>query len=274
MIIKSALMVAGDKQKHLEKIPDLKCDIAIVNLEDGVFDKHQARKLICDIIPNLQNTNCQIVVRVNDLDSYGKDDIEAINKIKPHAIRVAKIKTTKDVELACELIDNDIEVHLSIETKEAFNNLSKLKIDQRVTTVYLGILDLLESLELPQNLVNLDNPMIDYILSKFLIDSKLAGFHPISFVYQDYKNLDDFSKWCQKEKKLGLTSKACISPAQVDIVNTIFGIDEYQIEKAKYIIEQFESYQDKGITGFSDEKYGFIDEPIYKDALLTYSRYI
>ena len=31
-MIRSALMVAGDKLKHLQKIPSLECDIAIVNL--------------------------------------------------------------------------------------------------------------------------------------------------------------------------------------------------------------------------------------------------
>ena len=53
-MIRSALMVAGDKLKHLQKIPSLECDIAIVNLEDGVFDKDKARNLICDILPTLK----------------------------------------------------------------------------------------------------------------------------------------------------------------------------------------------------------------------------
>jgi len=244
-MIRSALMVAGDKLKHLQKIPSLECDIAIVNLEDGVFDKDKARNLICDILPTLKNNKTKIVVRVNDLNTFGKEDIKAINTIKPYAIRIPKIKTADDVKVACELIDDDIEIHLSIETKEAFNNLPKLKVNNRVTTVYLGILDLLESLELPQSLVNLNNPTIDYILSKFLIDSKIAGFTPISFVYQDYKNIDEFQAWCKKEKLLGLNAKGCISPTQVDIVNKVFNTSNEEIEKANYIIKQFEQHKKK-----------------------------
>jgi citrate lyase subunit beta / citryl-CoA lyase len=265
-MIKSTLMVAGDKIKHLKKIPQLKCDIAIINLEDGVYDKNMARKLVCDNLTNINTVDKKIVVRVNNLNECGKEDIKAINKIKPYAIRVPKIKTIKDIELACELIDDNIEVHLSIETKEAFENLSKLKINSRVTTVYLGILDLLESLNLPQSLVKLDNSTIDYILSRFLIDAKIAGFTPISFIYQDYKNLEEFKKWCKKEKLLGLTAKGCISLDQVDIANEIFKINRMELEKAQYIVKQFEFNLQKESTGFSDEKYGFIDEPIYKDA--------
>lgn len=262
---RSYLMVAGDKQKHLDKLSFLKCDKAIVNLEDGVYDKNYARELVKNNL--IDKNNQDIIVRVNALDVCGKEDIQIINQIKPLAIRVPKIKSINDVKLALELIDDDVEVHLSIETKEAFKSLSKLKINSRVTTVYLGILDLLESLKLPQNILKIDNPTIDYILSKFLIDSKVATFEAVSFVYQDYKNTEEFSLWCKKEKAMGFTSKGCISPTQVDIINEIFSIDELEIQKGEYIVEIFEKNMANGITGFADEKYGFIDEPIYKNAL-------
>ncbi len=46
----------------------------------------------------------------------------------PMRIRVPKIRSVDDVEQALELIDENIEVHLSIETKEAWLNLGKLAI--------------------------------------------------------------------------------------------------------------------------------------------------
>jgi len=267
---RSYLMVAGDKQKHLDKLPELQCDVAMINLEDGVHDKNFARELLTKNFKDsyLQFDNLKTVVRVNSLSECAKEDIATMNKLKPNAIRVPKIRTIQDVIEALELIDDDIEVHLSIETKEAFENLSTLKIDHRVSTVYLGILDLLESLELPQSLLALDNPSIDYILSKFLIDSKSAGFYPISFTYQDHKNTQEFTKWCEKVKKIGYTAKATISPTQVEIVNRIFEYDEKAIKKAQYIKKTFEENKLQGCSGFVDEQYGFIDEPIYKDALL------
>jgi citrate lyase subunit beta/citryl-CoA lyase len=272
-MINSALMVAGDKIKHLNNIKNLKSDISIINLEDGVFNKDQARDLVCEHLKNNTYTNTQIVVRINSLNKCGIEDIKALNKIKPYAIRVPKISTLNDLQKACDLIHKDIKIHLSIETKEALNNLSKFNIDKRITTVYLGILDMLESLQLPQNLLQLSNPSIDYILSKFLIDSKIANLYPISFVYQDYKNLDQFEQWCKKEKDMGFSAKSCISPSQVEIVNKIFKIDHAEIEKAKYIKSIFEKQKQNGCTGFSDEKYGFIDEPIYKNALLILKNY-
>jgi len=267
---RSYLMVAGDKEKHLDKLNSLKCDIAIVNLEDGVFDKNYARELVFKKL-NKNPIKNKVVVRVNSLDSCGIEDIELINKIKPYAIRVPKIKDISDVKLCLDLIDKDIEVHLSIETASALQNLVKFKINKRVTTVYLGILDLLESMNLPQSILTINNPSIDYILSKFLIDSKSVGLNPVSFIYQDYKNIKEFTLWCKKVKNIGYSSKACISPTQVDIINKIFSTNEDEIKKAKEIIDLFENNQRLGVSGFVSKKYGFIDEPIYKDAKLVLS---
>ena len=268
---RSYLMVAGDKRKHLDKIPELQCDVAMINLEDGVANKTKALELLFRRFSwsGMRVANKTVIVRINPLEETGEDEIKVLNTLKPDAIRIPKIKTEKDVLKACELIDEDIEIHLSVETKEALENLKKLKVDKRVTTVYLGILDMFESLGFPQSLLTLTNPTVEYILSKFLVDAKLAGLYPISFTYQDYKNVDEFRLWCEKVKAMGYTAKATISPTQVNIVNEVFGYNDEQIQKAEYIKKAFEKEKANGCTGFVDEKYGFIDEPIYKDALLV-----
>jgi citrate lyase subunit beta/citryl-CoA lyase len=266
---RSALIVAGDKQKHLDKLEFLKCDTAIVNLEDGVYNKDKARQMVVNKLKNINKKNTpKIVVRVNDLKSCGKNDIELFNKVKPDAIRVPKIKTKQDIIEALSLIDNDIKIELSIETIDALNGLSSFKIDKRITTVYLGILDMLESMKLPQAILTIENPTIDYLLSKFLVDSKIADLEPIFFTFQDYQDLFTFEEWCKKAKQMGYNGISCISPAQVDIANKIFTIDTLVLKRAKYIKEIFEyNKEQNNITGFTDELYGFIDEPIYKDAL-------
>ncbi len=268
-LFRSALMLSAHNIKHLNKIDNLSADIVIINLEDGVAKelKSLALRFAGIFISNLKKANSKIVVRINPLYDGGIDEIAFLNSVKPDAIRVPKIKTMQDVEVALSLIDSEIEVDLSIETKEALHNLTTLRVENRVKRVYLGILDLLESLNLPQSILKMGNPTIDYILSKFLIDSKIVGFYPISFVFQEYENLSEFNLWCEYEKSLGFEAKGCISPKQVEIANEIFSISNEAFLRAEYIKNRFEAMREKAITGFSDEKYGFIDEPIYKDAL-------
>jgi citrate lyase subunit beta/citryl-CoA lyase len=68
---------------------------------------------------------------------------------------------------------------------------------------------------------------------------------------------------------MGYDAKGCISPAQVELVNRMFVDEEAQIKRAMIIVKLFEMHRDSGVTGFVDEEYGFIDEPIYKGALAT-----
>jgi citrate lyase subunit beta/citryl-CoA lyase len=86
-------------------------------------------------------------------------------------------------------------------------------------------------------------------------------------VYQDYKNIQTFKEWLKLEKMIGYDAKGCISPTQAKLVNEFFTDDEQEIKKAKEIVKLFEEQKARGITGFSHSSYGFIDEPIYKDAL-------
>ncbi len=274
-LFRSNMMLNPLNLKHLNKIDNLPADVITLNLEDGISKnrKKEALYKIAVFLSNLESSNSFIVVRVNPLDEGGEEEIKFLNDFSFDAVRVSKIKTPFDIEKALKLISLDKELHISLETKEAFRDIPSLKIDKRLTAANLGILDLLNSLGLSQSILNLNNPTIDYILSKFLIDCKIADIYPFSFMYQDYKNTKEFEKWCLKEKEMGYNAKACLGPAQVEIANRVFGFDEEELKKAKYIVEKFEEMRDKNINGFMDEKFGFIDEPIYKDALLVLKKY-
>jgi citrate lyase subunit beta/citryl-CoA lyase len=58
-----------------------------------------------------------------------------------------------------------------------------------------------------------------------------------------------------------------MGPKQAIIANEIFDTDDTEVQRAKHIKEIFELNSSKGINGFMDDDYGFIDEPIYRDAL-------
>ena len=272
---KSVLMLSCNNIKHLSKLDKLDSDAIILNLEDGVSEEEKPFALIlCAIFLSLNTkTNKKLIVRVNALDEGGYDEILYLNQFMPDAIRVPKIKTPKEVKSILEILDKNIELHLSIETKESWNNLFSLKVNDRVKTFYLGIFDLFADMNLSQNLINLENPTMSYILTHFLISCKSIEVKPVSFVYQDYKNLEQFFKWIELEKSMGYDSKGCISPKQVELVNKIFSFESIEIEKAQKIKVLFEKNRANGITGFTDEEFGFIDEPIYKGALVVLEKF-
>jgi citrate lyase subunit beta/citryl-CoA lyase len=269
---KTSIMVPANKPRLLNKIDTLETQILTLNLEDGVSvqEKPKALQNIELLLSKLpKDFSKYIVVRVNELNNGGIKEIKRLNKVKPHGIRVPKIKTKKDLKKILKLVDKNIDIHITIETKEALDNLHKFGFNSRIKVAYLGILDLLESLDIPQEILNKDNQFCNYLLSKFLFDCKIANIYPVSFVLQNYQDLKDFENWCKYEKSLGFTAKNCITPNQLKIANEVFSTKNDLVEKSLYIKKIFEENQKNGITGFKDEKYGFIDEPIYKNALVV-----
>ncbi len=267
---RSNMMLNPLNLKHLNRMDESEADMITLNLEDAIAPsrKKEALHNIALFLSHMEDSNSFIIVRTNPLNEGGAEEIAYLNDFSFDAVRVAKIKNQTEIAQALTLLSNDKELHISLETKEAFEDLSKLGIDERLTTANLGILDLLTSLGLPQSLVKLNNPTIDYILSKFLVDAKTAGIHPISFMFQEYNDTETFKAWCQREKMMGFESKACMGPKQVAIANEVFGVDRDALARAIHIKKVFERNAAQSINGFMDDLYGFIDEPIYRDALL------
>ncbi len=269
-LFRSNMMLNPLRLKHLNRIDRLDADVITLNLEDAIAPSRKKEALynIALFLSHLEESSSLIVIRTNPLGEGGEEEIAFLNDFGFDAIRIAKIKSPTQIAQALTLLSPDKELHISLETKEAFYNLRDLRIDDRLTMANIGILDLLSSLGLPQSLVQLGNPTIDHILSKFLVDAKSVGILPVSFMFQEYNDTETFKAWCKREKMMGFESKACMGPAQVEIANAIFGISTEAIERAQHIKAVFEANASIGENGFMDEKYGFIDEPIYRDALL------
>ncbi len=265
------MMINPLNLEHLNRMDESEADMITLNLEDAIAPERKKEALhnIVLFLSHMTHSDSFIIVRTNPLHEGGDKEIQYLNNFAIDAIRIPKVKTQIEIAQALSLLSKEKELHISVETKEAFRDLASFGFDKRLTTANLGILDLLTSLGLPQSIVKLDNPSIDYILSKFLIDAKTAGIHPISFMFQDYKDTQTFKAWCEHEKTIGFESKACMGPKQVAIANAVFRQDPKTIIRAKHIKQTFEAHAKQQINGFMDADYGFIDEPIYKDALLV-----
>ncbi|HZF70004.1 HpcH/HpaI aldolase/citrate lyase family protein [Sulfuricurvum sp.] len=266
---RSAMMLSTHNLKHLSKIPSLSSECLMLNLEDGVSPEQKPYALVLCAMVLASNpvSEKKLVVRVNPLDEGGVEEILYLNPFMPDAIRVPKIRSLEDVHRILTLVDDGIEIHLSIETKEAWLALSKLSFDPRIKAFYLGILDLFADLGFSQTLLLPENPTVQYLLSHFLITTRACGVKAVSFVYQDYKNSEGLRNWLELEKMMGFDAKGCIAPAQVELIHEVFGYSEHEIARCHEIVTLFEEHAARGITGFTDVQYGFIDEPIYKGAL-------
>lgn len=268
------MMLSAHNLKHLAKIPEIAADCIMLNLEDGVApeQKPMALRLCMAALSKLPQCDKKIVVRVNPLEEGGEREIAMVSAYRPDAIRIPKVRSVDDVTRALSLMDPAIELHLSVETKEAWLNLASLRPDPQVSTFYLGILDMLADLGMDQGMIAPDNPTIHAMLAHFLLTGRALGVKPVSFVFQDFRDLETFDVWLALEKQMGFDAKGCISPKQAERAIAVFGPDEAALQRAREIVGKFEAMRAQGVTGFTDETCGFIDEPIYKGALAVLGR--
>lgn len=254
---KSVLMVSGHQVKHLNKIDEIKADVIMLNLEDGVpKDKKEiARFMIGVFLSNIKNIDKEIVIRVNALDEGGMEDIKFLDKFCFNAFRIPKVNSLEEIDNLFLLTNK--EIHLSIETKESFFNLKEFS-HPKITTFYIGVYDLLNELNISHSIIELNNPLIHKILSDFSLTCRYLNVTPIGFVYQFYKDLEGFKKWCLLQKNLGMSGVGCITLKQCEIANIVFSED---LEFAKMIVKRFEKEGPFTIDGL------YVDEPIYKNYL-------
>ena len=267
---RSNMMLNPLNLKHLNRIDDHPADAITLNLEDAIAParKQEALKNIALFLSHCPVSRSRIIVRVNPLDAGGAEEIAYLNRFGFDAVRVSKIRTREEIDRALALLAPDKELHLSIETAEAFRDLAAWRGIERLTTVNLGILDLLADLGLPHVLLRVGHPTIEHILTRFLVDARIAGVLPVGFMYQDYADMDGYTAWMHYLKELGYDAAACLGPKQVDVANAVFDIcDDEARHRAEHIVQVFEENTLKNINGFMDDRYGFIDEPIYRDAL-------
>jgi len=245
------IMVSGDNEKHLKKIDSLN-GVVMLNLEDGVRDKSKALENIEKVLET--NPNRHFFVRVNSLDNGGIEEIKVLDRFANLSFRIPKIEFPEELEIVYKITSKKIGV--SIETKESFFNLRKFNHPQ-IKTFYLGILDLFDELHFSHDLITFENKLIDKILIDFSLNVAYLEKIAVGFVYQHYKNLDSFRRWCQIQKNYGFKGVGTITPAQLEIANEIF--EEENIEYAKMIVERFEKEGPFVIDGL------YVDEPIYKN---------
>jgi citrate lyase subunit beta/citryl-CoA lyase len=247
------IMISGHNQKHIDKIPSIN-GVVMLNLEDGV-PKNQKQKALENIVQFLKynQSNKKIIVRINSLKESGLNEIVALNGFNI-SFRIPKINNFAQLDRVLDLTNKDI--YLSIETKQAFFDILQFKHPQ-IKGFYLGILDLFDELGFSHSLIHPNNQLIHKILIDFSLYCAYLEKDCVGFVYQHYKDLDGFRKWCKIQKEYGFDGVGCITPNQLTIANEIF--KKENLEYAKTIVNRFEKEGPFTVDGL------YVDEPIYKN---------
>lgn len=250
----------------------LGADSIILDLEDAVApdQKDAARDLVKSALENFDFGNCEIIVRINSLDTpFWEEDIEQILPLLPDIIMPTKVSdkayihelTAKmdEVEAKNNIPAGKIKIIPLLETALGIENAFEIATaSKRIEAIYLGAEDLTADLRCKRTK---EGAEILYARGRLICAARAAGIEAYDTPFTDVEDLEGLERDANFAKALGFTGKAVISPRHVEIVNKIFSPTMAEIEHAKDVYRAIKEAkaQGKGAISLNGK---MIDAPI------------
>ncbi|MEE0681551.1 MAG: aldolase/citrate lyase family protein [Candidatus Gastranaerophilaceae bacterium] len=272
---RSMLFVPGNNPGMIRDAHIYGSDCIMFDLEDSVSinEKDAARFLVYKALTSLRYGKKELVVRINSLDDFGVEDLEAIVRARPHVIRLPKTETAQDVT-DCETEIARIEREAGIPEgstgmmaaiegpKGVLNAYEIARSSKRLIGIALGAEDYVTSMRTVRSPEGIE---LLFARSMLVNAARAAGIDALDTVYSDVNNEEGFVAEAQLIKKLGFDGKSVINPRQIAPLHAVFSPSEKDIAKAKAIMEAIAEAELRG-SGVASLNGKMIDKPVVERA--------
>ena len=276
---RSMLFLPGNTPNILINGGYLGADAVIFDLEDAVApdEKDAARILVRNAITYLELGRCEVIVRVNSLDTaFWKKDLEAIVPCRPDWIMLPKTARAGDVQQADEYLTK-LEEQLGwqrctvrlmplIETALGVENAFAIaSASDRVGALFLGAEDLTADLQCKRTKGGRE---IEYARGRMVVAARAAGVDVYDTPFTDVNDAEGMEADALYAKAMGFTGKASISPRHVEIINRVFSPTPAEIDYAYEVLDAIAQAKAQG-RGAISLRGKMIDAPIVARAQQT-----
>jgi len=249
MNARSHLYVPANDPERLARAIGRGADALIVDLEDGVSisDKDLARSNLKDWLGSLE-TNVEIWVRVNPEVGMLEKDLDVVASPKVAGIVLAKSASPDDLLNLHEKLSaleserhvgQAIEVSALIESAVGVFNSLAIARSPRVSRLQIGEFDLRADLGIS---AEAGDTTLQHARSLAVFASAAAGINPpVASVSTNFRDLDAYRLETQLFKNWGYFGRACIHPAQVQIVNEVFTPTQEELINAQDILDRLKA---------------------------------
>ena len=233
---RSLLFAAGNDEHRLEKALAAGADAVVADLEDAVpaGEKEAARAVARRVLAGARSDSL-VAVRVNAVGSdHWESDLHAFAGVELDAIVLPK--ATPDAVPA--LGPEGPPIVAIVETAMGVRQAYETALEPRVAALVLGAVDLGLELGLEPRA---DGQEVLYARSALVLDSAAAGIRsPFDLVHVDTRDNEGLEVESLLARSLGFRGKACIHPAQVEIVNRVFSPTREDADRARRVVEAYE----------------------------------
>ncbi len=181
------------------------------------------------------STRSLVAVRVNAAGTaHWEADLEAASNLELDALVLPKATP----EAVAALGTDGPPVVAIVETARGLRHAYETARLPRVAALVLGAIDLGAELGLE---ARADGQEVLYARSQLVVDSAAAGIRsPFDLVHVDTRDDAGLEAEARLARSLGFRGKACIHPAQVEIVNRVFSPTQDEQERARRVVAAYE----------------------------------
>jgi len=268
----------GNNAGMLLNADALGADSVILDLEDAVSpaEKDSARILVRNALKYLEYTNCEIIIRINSIDTdFWKKDLDEIIPLKPHMIMPPKVNSAEDVRVVADYIkaveekhniENAVSIIALIETAMGVENAFEIaRACDRVKAIFLGAEDLTADLRCKRTK---KGDEIFYSRGRIVTAARAANIDAYDTPFTDVEDEEGLREDAEFAKSLGFTGKAAISPRHVMTINEVFSPTMEEIEYAQEVMDIIRVAEEQG-KGAISLRGKMIDAPIVERARQT-----
>jgi len=267
-INRSILIMPGNNPGMLQNCSIFDADAVIFDLEDAVIpqEKDAARLLVANALRHNGGGKAEIMVRINPLDTCGKEDIRAVVPYGPAMLVVPKVEKETEITDIVRLVkdcektgQNPISLTAVLETPLGLFAAAAIGMaDRRVAALSLGGEDYATVLGARRTK---EGQELFVARSLIVNAAAAAGIYAIDTPFTDSNDPEGLEKDALLARQLGFKGKIAINPRQVEIINRIFTPDPLEIEWARRVLLAMEKAQQEG-AGVASLDGKMIDKPV------------
>jgi citrate lyase subunit beta/citryl-CoA lyase len=269
--MRSLLFVPGDSERKMAKSEEVAADVVIFDLEDAVApgNKAAARQRVREFLEQRQGERRQALwVRINPIDhAEAGADLAAVMPVRPDGIVLPKARSPDDVEaLGTRVGHYEAELDFGIgstrilpvatETPQAVFRLGDYaRCGKRLAGLTWGAEDLAAAVGATRNRDESGVWTEPYRLvrSLCLFAAHAAGVPAIDTIFADFRDAAGLQRSCEDARRDGFSGKLAIHPDQVAIINQAFTPSAEEVQRARRIVELFESNPGAGTLALDDQ---------------------
>ncbi len=274
MTVRSWLYVPGDRPDRFAKAAATGAGAVVLDLEDAVAPagKDDARAAVVDWLAG-PPTDVQVWVRVGT-GQRGSDDVAAVARgarltgvVLPKASSRALLERVHDQLLAAEADTGRAPCSLAVsplvESAAGVLAAPALAGGPRVRCLQLGEVDLAADLGV---VPGPDGAELLLARSSVVLASAAAGIAPPpAAVSTEFRDLDAFEAETRALTRMGFRGRACIHPAQVEVVERVCRPGAEEVAAARDVLARLAA--SPGVAVGADGK--LLDEAVARQARAT-----